>query len=222
MIETARYTFDYNVLPSSPHLRDFGMKTRNNMKRLIFTFWSVGIIFIAGMMSTQAQQPVMSEKESLVIKFRKLTGADNVNLKINVSFDDTKAELVAMVDDDKELMDAQKPELRKAAVEAYDRLDNQLKAFLNDRPQISKLSEIAVLQVYDQAFSEAELRELITFYGTATGQKALKFLPTLSVQVQNAFQSMLIPKLQEFITPKSKAESDQLKQKIQEIKTKKP
>ena len=107
-------------------------------------------------------------------------------------------------------------------MEAYDRLDNQLKAFLNDKPQISRLSEIAVFKVYDQAFSEAELRELIAFYSTASGQKALKFLPTLSTQVQNEFQSMLIPKLQEFITPKSTAESDQLKQKIQETKTKKP
>jgi len=192
------------------------------MNRQILTFLGLSIILVAAGMAAHAQQPVMSEKETLVMKFRKLTGADNVNLKINVSFDDTKAELVAMVDDDKELTDAQKPDLRKAAVEAYDRLDNQLKAFLNDRPQISRLSEIAVFKVYDQAFSEAELRELIAFYSTASGQKALKFLPTLSTQVQNEFQSMLIPKLQEFITPKSTAESDQLKQKIQETKMKKP
>ena len=198
------------------------MEARNNMNRQILTFLGLSIILVALGMAAHAQQPVMSEKETLVMKFRKLTGADNVNLKINVSFDDTKAELVAMVDDDKELTDAQKPELRKAAVEAYDRLDNQLKAFLTDRPQISRLSEIAVFKVYDQAFSEAELRELIAFYSTASGQKALKFLPTLSTQVQDEFQSMLIPKLQEFITPKSTAESDQLKQKIQETKTKKP
>ncbi len=127
-----------------------------------------------------------------------------------------------MVNDDKELANAQKPELLKAAVEAYDRLDKQLKAFLNDGPTITKMSESSVFQVYDQTFSEAELRELIAFYSTTTGQKALKFLPTLSAQVQNAFQSMLVPKLQEFITPKSKAETDQLKQKIQEAKTKKP
>jgi hypothetical protein len=198
------------------------VEARNNMNRQILTFLGLSIILVAAGMAAHAQQPVMSEKETLVMKFRKLTGADNVNLKINVSFDDTKAELVAMVDDDKELTDAQKPDLRKAAVEAYDRLDNQLKAFLNDRPQISRLSEIAVFKVYDQAFSEAELRELIAFYSTASGQKALKFLPTLSTQVQNEFQSMLIPKLQEFITPKSTAESDQLKQKIQETKMKKP
>lgn len=156
------------------------------------------------------------------MKFRKLTGADRVNLGINISFEDVKNEFIGSVDSDKELSDSQKVELRKAAVDAYNRLDQQLQAFLNDRPMITPISEAAVFQVYDQAFTEAELKEVIAFYSTTAGQKALKFLPTLSTQVQQVFQSMLLPKVQEFITPKIMAEGEQLKQKIQEASTKKP
>jgi hypothetical protein len=193
------------------------------MKKLIVTFCSLGLILIASAVtSVKAQELGTTEKKDLVMKFRKLTGADNVNLGINVSFEDIKSDLVGSVDTDKELTDSQKQELRKSAVEAYDRLDKQLKDFLNDRPKITAISETAVYQVYDQAFTEAELRELIAFYSTATGQKALKFLPTLSAQVQQSFQSMLLPKVQEFITPRIKAEGEQLRQKIQETKTKKP
>lgn len=193
------------------------------MKKLFVMFCTLGIILIGSAVSAvQAQEPGTTEKKDLVMKFRKLTGADNVNLGINVSFEDIRNDLVGSVDADKELTDSQKQELRKSALEAYERLDKQLKEFLNDRPKITAISEIAVFQVYDQAFTEAELRELIVFYSTATGQKALKFLPTLSAQVQQSFQSMLIPKVQEFITPKIKAEGEQLKQKIQETKTKKP
>ena len=97
-----------------------------------------------------------------------------------------------------------------------------MKEFLNDQSKITPISENAIFRVYDQAFSEAELRELIAFYSTTTGQKALQFLPTLSAQVQKSFQSTLLPKIQEFITPKIKAETDQLNQEIQQSKTKKP
>jgi len=171
--------------------------------------------------SVRAQQPEKTEKQTLVMKFRKLTGADHVNLGINVSFEDIKNDLVGSVDGDKDLTDAQKQDLRKLAIEAYDRLDAQLKAFMNDQTEITKVSEVAVFQVYDQAFTEVELQELIAFYSTPTGQKAVQFLPTLSAQVQKSFQSMLIPKVQEFITPRIKAESEKLKQRIQEAKTKK-
>ena len=158
----------------------------------------------------------------MVTKFRKLTGANNVNLEINVSFEDVKKDLIGTVDNDMELTDAQKQELKKSAIEAYDRLDKQLKEFLADRPMTTTISENAIYQVYDQTFSESELRELIAFYNTALGQKALQFLRTLSTQVQKSFQSLLFPKIQEFITPKIKTEGDQLKQKIQEAKTIKP
>lgn len=193
------------------------------MKRLSFVHYFFAVLFFAvSGTSVIAQQPPISEKEALVTKFRALTGANNVNLGINVSFEDIKNDLVSTVDNDKELTEVQKQELRKAALEAYDRLDNQLKAFLNDRPKITIISERSVYQVYDEAFSESELRELVAFYSTTAGQKALKFLPTLSAQVQKAFQAMLIPKVQEFITPKIKAEGEQLNQKIKEAKTTKP
>jgi len=194
-----------------------------DMKKLRVTRCAVALILTAIVgNSAFAQQTPQTEKEVLVMKFRKLTGADNVKLGINVSFEDIKNDLIGSVDNDKELTDAQKQELRKSAVDAYDRLDQQLKDFLNDQPKITSISEAAVFQVYDQAFTEAELKELIAFYGTVAGQKALKFLPTLSAQVQQSFQSILLPKVQDFITPKIKAEGEQLKQKIQDAKMKKP
>ena len=193
------------------------------MKRLSFTHYFVAIVLlmVTGL-SAFAQQTAISEKKELVTKFRKLTGADHVNLAINVSFEDIKTDLIATVDNDKELTDGQKQELRKTAIEAYDRMDRQLKDFLNDRPKISMVSENAVYQVYDKSFTESELREMIAFFTTATGQKALPFLRTLSEEFQTTFQSMLLPQVQDFISPKIKAEGEQLRQKIQEAKAKKP
>jgi hypothetical protein len=191
------------------------------MKILRLSHYVIAIVFV-GVTATSgfSQQGPPTEKQVLVTKFRQLTGADKVNLRINVSFEDIRNDLLETVDGDKDLTDAQKQVLRKSAIEAYDRLDNQLKAFLNDTATINPLSEGAVFRVYDQTFNETELKDLIAFYSTPTGEKALRFLPTLSAQVQEAFQAMLLPKIQDFIAPRIKAESEQLKQKIQEAKTK--
>lgn len=199
------------------------VRIKHNMKRLRLGHCAITLIFAAATAgSVQAQQPEPSQKQLLITKFRQLTGADHVKLGMNVSFEEVKTDLVGTVDGDKELTDTQKQELRKSALEAYDRLDKQLKAFLNDTSLITPLSEGAVFQVYDQAFNETELKELVTFYSTQTGQKALQFLPTLSAQVQKVFQSALLPKLQEFISPKITAEGDQLKQKVENAKARKP
>jgi len=188
------------------------------MKRTIYSL----ILLCVAVLSTHAQQTPTTEKQNLVTKFRQLTGVDHVNLGINISFEDIRSNLIGEVDNEKDLTDAQKEVLRKSAIEAYDRLDEQLKSYLNDKPKISKLSEEAVFQVYDEAFTETELRELVAFFSTSTGQKALPFLRTLSFRVQESFQTMLVPKIQAFIAPKIAAETAKLKAMIQDTKTKQP
>lgn len=168
-----------------------------------------------------AQQVISPEKQAVITKFRRLTGSDHVNMNIAVSFDDIRNDLVASVENEMDLTATQKVELRKEALDAFGRLDGQLRAFLNDTTKITPLSEAAITDLYDQAFTVSELNELIAFYSTPTGQKAASFLPTLSAQAQKAFQARLLPMVQEFITPKIKAESDQLKQKIRDAKLKK-
>ncbi len=191
---------------------------RLKLGHCVFTLIFAALATVSGF----SQQLPPTEKQVLITNFRQLTGADRVNLNINVSFEDIRNDLIAIVESDKDLTDSQRQDLRNMAIEAYGRLDKQLKAFLNDPVTITPLSEGAVFGVYDRAFNDAELKELITFYSTATGQKALQFLPTLSAQVQTAFQAVLLPKIQEFITPKIRAEGEQLKQKVQDAKTKKP
>lgn len=179
-------------------------------------FLAVGLMFSA--VGVVAQQPDLTDKQKLILEFRKLTGADNVNMRIGVSVDDVKADLLNTVSNDAGLTPVQKQELQKSAMDAFERIDSALKTFLNDHSIITPISEAAVFQLYDTSFNEAELRELITFYGSPTGKKSLVFLRSLSTEAQKGFQAMLLPKVQEFITPKIKAEGEALKQKILEAK----
>jgi len=192
------------------------------MQKPKFSLLLVAItIAFSGSVSSFAQQSISIEKKSLISQFRVLTGANNVNSSINFSSDGVQEILSSIVEQDKEITDAKKQELRKSAAEATARVDKIARDFLADKTQIIGLSEEVIYQIYDTAFTESELKELIAFYGTPTGQKAARFLPGLSSQVQKEFGEVISLKLQNLIQPRIQTEREQLEQKIKEVKGKK-
>ena len=187
-------------------------------KQNIFLFVTMCIAFSGTVSVVRAQTP---DKHDLIMEFRKLTGANNVTGSINFSSDGIREIFSAVVAEDKELTEAQRQSLRKAVDEATARVDKTTRAFLNDTMQIAKLEEEVIFRIYDTSFTETELKELIAFYRTPTGQKALVFLPSLSKRVQSEFGPVIQQKLQALIQPMLQTETEQLKQKIKDAKTKK-
>jgi hypothetical protein len=59
---------------------------------------------------------------------------------------------------------------------------------------------------------------LIALYRTPTGKKAATFLPTLSGRVQTEFGPVMQQQLQGIIQPMLQAETEQLKQRIKDLK----
>jgi hypothetical protein len=192
------------------------------MKNLTFNFLLAAMmITFLGSVSSPAQQATSTEKKTLISEFRKLTGANTVTGAINFSSQGVQEILSSVVEQDKEITDVQKIELRKSVAEATARIDKIARDFLGDKSQITELSENVIYQIYDNAFTESELKELITFYQTPTGQKAARFLPGLSNQVQKDFGAVIQVKLSNLLQPKIRMETEQLKQKINEVKAKK-
>ncbi len=156
----------------------------------------------------------------MISQFRKLTGADTVNLSVNVSTD-IREDFNLLVAQEKDLTDAQKQELTKSINEANERIDKAVKSFLSDQQAMTKLAEEVIFQIYDKNFTESELKELIAFYQTPTGQKAAAFLPTLSKQVEKAFGDSAVAQLRAIVSPKIEAEQAQFQQKLKDLKNKK-
>jgi hypothetical protein len=169
-----------------------------------------GSIFV-----THAQTP---DKRDLILQFRKLTGADTVTGSLNFSADGIRQILSAVVAEDKELTEAQRQSLQKPVNDATARVDKAARSFLNDTDQIAKLEEEVIFRIYDTSFTDSELIELIAFYRTPTGQKAATFLPTLSGRVQTEFGPVIQQKLQAIIQPMLQTETEQLKQRIKDLK----
>jgi hypothetical protein len=94
------------------------------MQKLKFNFLFVALLIVVfGSVSSFAQQATSANKKSLILEFRRLTGAQNVNISVNFSAEDVQQELSSIVEQDKEITDAQKQELRKSVAEAKARID---------------------------------------------------------------------------------------------------
>jgi hypothetical protein len=48
------------------------------------------LIIVFGSVSSFAQQAISAEKKSLILEFRRLTGAHNVNISVNFSTEDVQ------------------------------------------------------------------------------------------------------------------------------------
>jgi len=87
------------------------------MKKQIFgPLLVTGLLFLASV--TSFAQSDLTKKQSLVLEFRRLTGADRVNMSINLSTEDVRDSLSDIVEKDPGLNEAQKQELRKDVAEA--------------------------------------------------------------------------------------------------------
>lgn len=164
--------------------------------KFCFLLLAIGIVLCSGIPSF-AQQQTSTEKKQLISEFRKLTGGDVVNRSINFSAEGVRAVLASIVDQDKEITETQKAELQKSVTEATARIDKVVRDFLNDSSQITELEEGVIYPIYDKAFTESELKELVAFYRTPTAQKSLVFFRSLSPQVQKDFGQVIQVKLNE-------------------------
>ena len=178
-------------------------------------------ITVSGSITASAQQELSAEKRALISEFRALTGANNVNSRINFSTESVNKMLSAIVSEDKELTESQRADLAAPITEATTRIDKAARVFLENKHQLVELSEQTIFSIYDKAFTDSELKELIAFYRTPTGKKAAVFLPTLSSQLQTAFGEVIKAKLDGILQPRIQTETEQLKQKIEAMKAQK-
>lgn len=162
----------------------------------------------------------VEKKKALIHEFRKLTGADTVNLGIDITLDGAKGDFAAMVEQAEGISAEKKKALQAAVADAGQRLEAELRSFLDDRSKFTEAAEGTIFEMYDKAFSEQELRDIIAFYRTDIGQRSLRFLRNQNNEFQSVFREKVRPIVSDFILPKIKAESDQLEQKIREARKK--
>lgn len=136
-----------------------------------------------------SQEDPAPTKDELSAQFATLLKANKMEIKIDLSLDDVKTNMSSIIENAKSLTDPQKQELKIFAQDAFSRLVRQTEKVLAESEVLSKLGEKVVVDVYDKAFTESELKDLIAFFKTPLGQKAVDFLAPSKNRIAVALRS---------------------------------
>ena len=159
-------------------------------------------------------------KEELIGEFATLTNANQIHINVELSMDDVSETMNSLIDDDKDLNSVQKDELKKAAGQIVSQLAQDTQKRLAESKILNKLGEQVVADVYRKAFTEAELVELIAFFKTPLGQRAVNFLASSKSQIEQDFRAAMLEKIREVSQPAIDTSMAQLRQRIQNAKKK--
>jgi len=189
------------------------------MQKLKFLFFTITILVLCGSQSL-AQQSVSPEKQALIREFLEVMGGQksaNEMIDMMLAFQEKESPkmLSSLIEQDKNLTPTQKQELQQMTAESAERVGKRIREFLTQRMNIGQMLEEISLPIYDKNFTESELRDIIAFYRTPTGQKTITLAPKMMMEAMMAFSEKFTPKFQEFIKETTEAELAQLKQKLQ-------
>ena len=178
------------------------------------------VVLLTGTLAAVSQQTAPLTKAQLIGQFAELTNANHIDIKVDLSLDDVSKRMVSMIDGDKDLTDAQRDTLRASAKEIFSRLAAQTQKTLTESQVLVRLGEQVVTDVYSRSFTEAELVELIAFFKTPLGKKAVNFLETSKTSISNDFRAAMGAKIDEVSQPLINSSIAELQQRIKDVKKK--
>lgn len=146
------------------------------------------------------QQAISESKEKLITEMVLVT---KLNDQFGKMMDAMLAEMdrsypisfKAAVDADTNLTPEQKTSLKESVNTRYLSFSKRFQEKLTTSVDYPAYIREAVYPLYDRFYSEAELRDLIAFYRTTTGQKLVETMPDLLAASTKASNEILVPKL---------------------------
>lgn len=187
---------------------------------MLTKFFKVILVFLIGFSSVVAQEKSAPTKTELIGQFATLTKANRLDINVQLSLDDVKKSMSSMIEDDNDLNEAQKKDLRMIAQDVFSKLTQQTQTALSGSQVLGKLGEQVIIDVYDKAFSEAELVDLIAFFKTPLGQKAVDFLKSSNNRIESELRTRMQSKIQEVSQPIILSSMEELRGRLKEIKKK--
>jgi uncharacterized protein len=137
--------------------------------------------------------------------------------ELNRQMPDVVWQSLSSMDAYKKLAPAQQEELRTRLKERSDRFAQRLKELFLARVDMKQLTEEISYVVYDKHFTEVELKDLVAFYGSATGKKVIREMPALMAESMAKAGDFIGPKVRDIIEDIKKTETAELAQEIEKL-----
>ena len=192
------------------------------MHKLLLSVLTVAVIALASS-HADAQQKPTPEKAALIKELLEVTGSTKGVQEVAdmmMSFQQAEAEkmISSMIDDDKTFTAEEKTQLKERTIDGLKRMTVRLNEFFVKEIDLGKAMDEIAVPLYDRNFTEAELRDLIAFYRSSTGQKTISVMPKLMMESMMGVSEKILPRLQEFLKRVTNEEFAELKQKAEQDK----
>lgn len=185
------------------------------MKRISQLFCLI-VVIGASSLAVMAQDAVSPAKRKLIAEFIAVSKFDKqMDQVMDVLFaaqDLMYAETVKkMVERRTDLTPKQKETLERSMIERSKVFGAKFRERLPAAVNFADYIEQSVYPVYDKAFTENELVDLVAFYKSATGQKVLVMMPQLLAESMEIAQRVLIPKITKLVDDITSEEMEDMK-----------
>ncbi|MCA6572708.1 MAG: DUF2059 domain-containing protein [Pseudanabaena sp. M57BS1SP1A06MG] len=97
-------------------------------------------------------------------------------------------------------LNSDRPEVQKQFSDIVSRMAVKYRDRVIKQIDINQLIEQVSYPIYDKYFTESELRDIIGFYKSPTGKKAINVLPQIMVDSMSRTNDILLPKMSRIMT----------------------
>jgi uncharacterized protein len=185
-------------------------------KKLALAFFLSTFVLLA---SANAQNDIAPEKQAAIKEIVALMNADNqIEQMVQVfssQMDDTRRQTVkAILNERTDLSPAEKKQIEDSLLAndkvGFKKYQERLLAKLDYQTVMNEM----MLVVYDKFFTLEELKDLLVFYKSPTGQKMLKLMPDIAAESMKVTQEKLLPKLLNALKEIEQEDRRDIEQKI--------
>jgi hypothetical protein len=99
----------------------------------------------------------------------------------------------------KDLTKKQKADAIILATQSADRVSKRFKELIIEKINFTETMKEVFFPLYDKYFTESELKELVAFYKSPIGQKAISVTPNLLAEAMDMSNRVFTPKVLELV-----------------------
>lgn len=168
------------------------------LKKITLTFLIVTFALVA--QEVAAQTDAKADKQAAIKELIALINTDNKAEEMVGIFDrQMSGTRVAIVDsilnERTDLTEADKKALREALITKTEEQSKRFTAKLMQKLDYNEMIDEISAAVYDKYFTLEEIKDLIAFYKTPTGQKTLKTMTPLMTDTLQLITERMLPKI---------------------------
>ncbi len=165
------------------------------------------------------------EKKALIMDLLKITEADKAVDKVVAQMMAAHQKqyplmIAQIVNADSSLTDAQKKDIIDKSNQRSTRSSERLKELFTQKIDLGDVLNKVALVVYGKNFNDGELKDIIAFYKTPTGQKSLKQMPEVMRESMDMTTTLIAPQMGQIITQLMDEEKARIKTGARQAETK--